>query len=130
MQKDEALKILEHKNGGYTWKDIENAIAVTVEALISKQPIQIDREVWEPCEYCCDTQNRKSYKIERYPGACDFETLLDGPDEITINAYNHDTPVTEEICFSFPVSYCPKCGRPLTPEAWAELEKRLRGVKI
>ena len=24
--------------------------------------------------------------------------------------------------------YCPKCGRPLTEEAWAELEKRLRGV--
>lgn len=23
--------------------------------------------------------------------------------------------------------YCPKCGRPLTEEAWAELEKRLRG---
>lgn len=23
--------------------------------------------------------------------------------------------------------YCPNCGRPLTPEAWSELEKRLRG---
>ena len=23
--------------------------------------------------------------------------------------------------------FCPKCGRPLTPKAWAELEKRLRG---
>ena len=25
------------------------------------------------------------------------------------------------------LNYCPKCGRPLTDEAWAELEKRLRG---
>lgn len=24
-------------------------------------------------------------------------------------------------------SYCPVCGRPLTDEAWDELEKRLRG---
>ena len=35
----------------------------------------------------------------------------------------------------YPVSYfwgktafCPACGRAMTPEAWAELEKRLRGV--
>lgn len=27
-------------------------------------------------------------------------------------------------------SYCPNCGRAMTPEAWAELEKRLRGVEI
>lgn len=26
--------------------------------------------------------------------------------------------------------YCPKCGRPLTEEAWAELEKRLRWSKV
>lgn len=26
--------------------------------------------------------------------------------------------------------YCPKCGRPLTDEAWAELEKRLMGVMV
>jgi uncharacterized paraquat-inducible protein A len=25
-------------------------------------------------------------------------------------------------------SYCPACGRPLTDQAWAELEKRLRGM--
>lgn len=25
------------------------------------------------------------------------------------------------------IKYCPHCGRPLTEEAWAELEKRLRG---
>lgn len=24
-------------------------------------------------------------------------------------------------------SFCPQCGRPMTPEAWSELEKRLRG---
>lgn len=24
-------------------------------------------------------------------------------------------------------NFCPKCGRAMTPEAWAELEKRLRG---
>jgi predicted RNA-binding Zn-ribbon protein involved in translation (DUF1610 family) len=26
--------------------------------------------------------------------------------------------------------YCPSCGRAMTPKAWAELEKRLRGVMV
>lgn len=87
-------------------------------------PAQIDREALDPCDYCTK-QNRKVYKTETYPGICDFEVFLDNGVEISVNAYNHQTPYTEEICFSFPVSYCPKCGRPLTPEAWTDLEKRL-----
>lgn len=88
----------------------------------------IDRETWVPCDYCTNTlRNRKVYKTETYPGICDFEVFLDNGVEIAVNAYNHQTPYTEEICFSFPVSYCPKCGRPLTPNAWDELKNRFRG---
>ena len=89
----------------------------------------IDRQAWEPCECCCEEIGSTPYKAEKYPGICDFEVILDGGDEITVNAYNHYTPVTEEICFSFPVSFCPKCGRPLTEAAWVELEKRIGGTK-
>lgn len=27
--------------------------------------------------------------------------------------------------FCIPIKYCPFCGRPLTEEAWAELERRI-----
>lgn len=88
----------------------------------------IDMAAWKPCNYCANTmQNREVYKTEKYAGLCDFEVFLDCGEEIAVNAYNHQTPYTDEICFSFPVSYCPKCGRPLTEEALAALEKRLRG---
>lgn len=85
---------------------------------------RLDRSAWEPCEFCRE-RDREVYKTEDYPGICDFEVMLDGPYEITVNAYNHYTPFTEEICFSFPVLFCPKCSRPLTDEAWEMLEKRL-----
>lgn len=91
-------------------------------------PAHIDMAAWKPCNYCANTmRNREVYKTEKYAGVCDFEVFLDCGEEIAVNAYNHQTPYTDEICFSFPVSYCPKCGRPLTEEARAELEKRLRG---
>lgn len=90
-------------------------------------PVHIDRKKWEPCECCREPIGAEPYAKEKYPGICDFEVILDGGDEIAVNAYNHYTPVTEEVCFSFSVSFCPKCGRPLTDQAWAELEKRLRG---
>lgn len=86
----------------------------------------IDREKWEPCKCCREPIGAEPYAKEKYPEICDFEVILDGGDEITVNAYNHYTPVTEEVCFSFPVSFCPKCGRPLTEQAWAEMEKRMR----
>lgn len=91
---------------------------------IVKKQTRLDRSAWKPCEFCRE-RDREVYKTEDYPGICDFEVMLDGPYEITVNAYNHYTPFTEDICFSFPVLFCPKCSRPLTEEAWAMLEKRL-----
>ena len=117
---------MEHKIKPLTSEQLRQMDENTL-AAYSYPPAKIDHESWKPCEYCCDTKSRKTYKIEKYPGVCDFETFLDGTDEIAVNAYNHYTPCTEEICFAFPVSYCPKCGRPLTDEAWDLLEKRIGG---
>ena len=103
-----------------------NKVAEAIEALA--KVVHIDRKKWEPCKCCREPIGAEPYAKEKYPEICDFEVILDGGDEITVNAYNHYTPVTEEVCFSFPVSFCPKCGRPLTDQAWAELEKRLRGM--
>lgn len=73
----------------------------------------IDREAWEHCDEC-----KPSCKIcanynawDRYgkPQVCD-----------TCEDYSNFEPDDK---------YCSNCGRPLTEEAWKELEKRVRGEK-
>ena len=62
----------------------------------------IDREAWEPCIKC----NGKCY-------FCKFnETSKCG------KCKNHEF-------YSPMFNFCPDCGRPLTEDAWAELEKRM-----
>ena len=78
----------------------------------------IDREAWEPCEWCgewiggdCRPKEQDvGYKL--YAGYCK---------QVAADDFYEDE--TEEL------NYCPICGRPMTPEAWAELEKRLRGER-
>lgn len=60
-------------------------------------PAHIDREEWKPCELC---------------------SIADGTPAKHL--------ILSETC-NGEAKYCPECGRPLTPEAWAMLEKRLRG---
>lgn len=72
-------------------------------------PANIDREAWGPCELCGGDK-------------------LDGVgvgDHFGLRVYlrGGDKKPPENERFQF----CPKCGRPLTPKAWDELEKRLRG---
>ena len=38
----------------------------------------------------------------------------------------HDAMLETGHCKPQEIKYCPRCGRPLTEAAWAELEKRLR----
>ena len=79
-------------------------------------PAHIDREAWEPCEWCgewiggdCRPREQDAgYKL--YAGYCK---------QVAADDFYEDE--TEEL------NYCPICGRPLTEEAWEELEKRLRG---
>lgn len=66
----------------------------------------IDREAWKPCE-CC---NGAKYVYGQ------ASAVVPNGDKGQIE---------KEVEGDF--DYCPECGRPLTPEAWAMLEKRLRG---
>lgn len=70
------------------------------------QPAHIDREAWEPCEYC----NGAKYVYGQ------ASAVVPNGDKGQIE---------KEVEGDF--DYCPECGRPLTPEAWDMLEKRLRG---
>ena len=71
-------------------------------------PAHIDREAWEPCEFCGKADfgeygfeiGRSYVKIACAIGSWRFQT---------------------EEQFHF----CPECGRPLKEDAWAELEKRM-----
>lgn len=73
-------------------------------------PAHIDREAWKPCGNCKPSC-----------GNC-----IDG------YADEEDYPITCRCCVNHnnyrpKDKYCSACGRPLKPEAWAELEQQLRG---
>lgn len=67
----------------------------------------IDKEKWDPCEEC----ERRNCDNCRY-------TCLSVRSEPCNKCYNAKMwkPLRK---------YCPECGRPLTDEAWAELERRV-----
>lgn len=68
-------------------------------------PVHIDREKWEPCH------------------SCDSKCLICMVNE------THKCRICKDYKYYLPLyQFCPKCGRPLTDQAWAELEKRLRGM--
>ena len=47
-------------------------------------------------------------------------------DAVTIEIDGNAAAI-ESDSMGFIIKFCPECGRPLTPEAWEILEKRLRG---
>ena len=75
----------------------------------SMPTIYMDREAWEPCEACKD--NEITIHVPEFKAMAVCNQHMDhGAFDLTLH-----------------LKFCPWCGRPLTPEAWAELEKRLRG---
>lgn len=79
--------------------------------LYSYPSAHIDRETWKPC-YACKSC-----------GNCEEAWKATGE---RINYAHPCYSCLDESNFR-PVGFCRKCGRPLTPEAWAMREKRLRG---
>ena len=76
-------------------------------------PAHIDREAWEPCSRCRPQEN----SLDRFSG---HEFLIDDAE-----IYFYDS---EDGWEGEEIRFCPWCGRPLTEAAWAELEKRVRGL--
>lgn len=79
------------------------------------QPAHIDREAWEPCEFCREN-GRKEFAFDS------------AGDAITLE-FGENAAAIESDSMGFIARFCPKCGRALTEEAWAELENRL-GVRM
>lgn len=81
-------------------------------------PAHIDREAWEPCELCEDRQNpcTENNCYDKHGGNIDCST--------TCKYRIKWDFIVRNIKFN---KFCPNCGRPLTEEAWAMLEKKLNG---
>lgn len=78
----------------------------------SSNTAHIDREAWEPCGRCkscgnCNEAGKEMGEKINYAHPC----------HSCLNKDNFK-----------PVAFCRYCGRPLTTESWAMLEKRLRGT--
>lgn len=75
-------------------------------------PAHIDREAWEPCgETCRNTCMTCDHNADELFGDADYCT--------DCHRYSKWQSTVHK--------YCERCGRPKTPDAWDELEKRLRG---
>lgn len=62
------------------------------------------------CKHC---ENEKEVIKTCKFNECDLEVFIDGDDSLCINAYNHSSCFTEDICENFKINYCPICGRRL-----------------
>ena len=106
--KEAILRIKDHMEvhgigTGYHIK-IKEALCMAIKAL-ENNPLHIDREKWEPCRRCKACSSCAHLLSKDAYAFC--KKCITGQEHM---------PLTK---------YCPSCGRPLTDEAWAELQKRL-----
>lgn len=100
----EALRVLRELLAEHDVKCVE------IEAF---KPAKLDRSRWEGCKYC-------------ETGSNDFDIR-----EICVNVGNYINCEDFDCigCQYFQSSeYCRRCGKPLTKEAWAELERKIEGL--
>lgn len=90
-----------HGIGKYPHITLAEALEMALSALTLPTQEQMER-VWPGCELC------KSGHLE----GAGFD------DRIYLSCGSSRPPENERF------RYCPKCSRPLTPEAWEELRKR------
>ncbi len=91
-------------------------------------PAHIDRSKWKPCEFC----NGKTVLYQYTNSTKLFVNTFGGAASLVTEC--NVCPPYADCCMkdisansAFRIKFCPECGRPLTEEAWAELERRVRG---
>ena len=123
MTREEAIAEIKYymESDSYADAPSNEACKMAINAL---RPVS--REAWEPCKICNGKTTLYQYTANT---------------KLFMNTFGHAaTLVTEcmgcppyaECCMkgistnsAFKINFCPECGRPLTEEAWAELERRL-----
>ena len=124
MTNEEAARILDPETsrealaeikyyGGFCGMDAvieaaNEAFRIAAEVLRQTPPAHIDREAW-------------TAEWKEYTGA---DAGFHYCSKCRQQAFNYEESGEVVEVFS---DFCPGCGRAMTPEAWAELEKRMRG---
>lgn len=104
MTREEAIIIFEAW-AKCNYEPTRQAAQMAISALRSATREQVEKS-WAGCEYC------EKHKINL----------------VRIEMNCNDSPGSPKRLNPTRVpKFCPMCGRPLTEEAWAELERRLRG---
>lgn len=108
MSTEEAIAQLEdHTKYCVPFDDLD-VFEMAVDALRAKQT-KLDRSHWEGCEWC----------NQRYCDNCFWQIKMK-------DRFRCERCI-DKSGWAPIVSYCSDCGRPLTEEAWAELERRING---
>lgn len=130
MKIEEAIKIFEDW-AKCNYAPTKQAAQLALTALRSmpeagEPPIHIDRSKWESCEFC----NGKTVLYQYTNSTKLFVNTFGGA--ATLVTECSDCPPYADCCMkdisansAFRIKFCPNCGRPLTEEAWAKLERRL-----
>ena len=109
MKIEEAIAILERKTtipgDGYTWEQIEEAIDAALTALRSMQ------------------EARETFHIDRNEWTAEW---IYPENEWNLPRCSKCGCNSKDATYGHKNNFCPKCGRAMTEEAWAELERRLR----
>lgn len=115
--------------GPENWAEQLEVMETCLEAVRGYSPTHIGREAWEkPCSMC-------GGKTTLYQHTNTTKLFMNTFGEAaTLVAECMACPPYADCCMkgisansAFKINFCPECGRPLTPEAWAMMEKRLRG---
>lgn len=136
MTREEAAKHFEKYIGNECYTTFhQDACRMAVAALRAQQtPVKLDRSRWAGCPHCAlrDLPHMPWHGA----GAVVRKGEYIGWDEMYIVGYGIDgsiettaaelvAPCEYQKDHTIDIEFCPICGRPLTEEAWAELERRL-----
>lgn len=138
MTREEAIKILSPNSKSMLVRSVDGflptnkvlcALEMAITALRAQKSSTLDRSRWEAHPVI----KRRPYRSERFE-----EAKLSEEGEVLyrkIVTIHEDW--TDDYCFACGkklcsrfTNYCPACGRPLTEEAWADLESRIGGKEM